>query len=298
MQTRQLPDNFQYLRFLGDHPGTPPSPLPAKRADAASRSLVKLENDSVFFFEKLCGAWGLSASRYRDSIFARRQAACLRSLRAASPGDGARLIGTDSEASERALGAVMIGVTEFFRDPAVFEALRPMLGGLRRVAEPLRALSIGCSDGSELYSLAILLAEEGMLSDAWLHGVDCRPAAIRSAMAGVYTAAALDALAPALRARYFQDHRITLRDHCRWSVGDAFNLPPEVDAPGTRDLVLCRNLAIYLNLESAAELWGRCVAQLRPGGLLVTGKAERPPGRIRSDLERVGPCIYRRKVNA
>jgi chemotaxis protein methyltransferase CheR len=90
-------------------------------------------------------------------------------------------------------------------------------------------------------------------------------------------------------------HRITLRAHCRWSVGDAFRLPPEVDGAGTRDLVLCRNLAIYLTPESAADLWERCLAQLRPGGLLVTGKAERPPAHIRPALERVGPCIYRGK---
>jgi chemotaxis protein methyltransferase CheR len=266
------------------------------------------------FFETLCAAWGLTASRYRDSILSRRQAACLRSLRATSPANGVDRISLDSAASERALGAVMIGVTEFFRDPEVFAALRPMLHSLKGNAESLRALSIGCSDGSELYSLAILLAEEGLLAGTRLHGVDCRPGAIRSATAGVYAVSALDAMDPTLRARYFEPVSGTammlsraasctpwmqvsheLRARCRWSVGDAFRLPPELDRVRASDLVLCRNLAIYLTPESAAELWERCAGQLRPGGLLVTGKAERPPARTRSLLERIGPCIYRGK---
>jgi chemotaxis protein methyltransferase CheR len=311
----ELPtDKYQYLTFLGEKPEPVPAALPAERSSPAPRSAFPLENDSALFFETLCGAWGLSASHYRDSILVRRQAACLRSLRASCPIDGALLVRKDSAASERALGAVMIGVTEFFRDPVVFEALRPLLVELRRAAEPFRALSIGCSDGSELYSLAILLAEAGMLSNVRLDGLDCRPAAIRSATAGVYSAAAVKTVGPELRARYFgpatraagaRAHDASrgpsvqvaeeLRLICRWTVGNAFNLPPAVDQPGTRDLILCRNLGIYLTPESAAELWARCIEQLRPGGLLVTGKAERPPAHIRSALERAGPCIYRGK---
>lgn len=314
VRTVPLPDKYQYLSFLGDEAEPVPAAPPAPRSSPAPGGAFRLERDSALFFETLCGAWGLSASHYRDSILSRRQAACLRTLRATCPIDGALLVRRDSAASERALGAVMIGVTEFFRDPAVFLALRPLLAGLRRPGEAFRALSIGCSDGSELYSLAILLAEEGMLSDARLVGVDCRPAAIRSAAAGVYSASAVQAVDPGVRARYFEPlpRAAAARMHggsrapslqvveklravCRWTVGDAFNLPPAVDRPGTRDLVLCRNLGIYLTPEAAADLWSRCLEQLRPGGLLVTGKAERPPAHIRSALERAGPCIYRGK---
>ena len=64
-----------------------------------------------------------------------------------------------------AVGSLLIGVTEFFRDPAVFEGCgRPVLpesGGPPRAAPHLDA---GCSSGEELYSLAILLAEAGLLA--------------------------------------------------------------------------------------------------------------------------------------
>ena len=74
----------------------------------------------------------------------------------------------------------------------------------------------------------------------------------------------------------------------RWRTGDVLTLPE----PGTWDLVLCRNLAIYLQPEAASGLWRRLGASLRPGGLLALGKAERPTGA--SDLAAVGPCLYRR----
>jgi chemotaxis protein methyltransferase CheR len=281
-----------------------------------TRAPIRLEPASSEFFEVLCERWGLSRIRYRDSILARREGACLRALRARSPREGARVVGVDPAAAERALGAVMIGVTGFFRDRDVWKGLRDLAPRMRRPFQPLRALSVGCSDGSELYSLAMLLAEGGLLDDARLHGLDCRPAAVRSARAGVYPEEALTSVPPRLRARHFApvagpgqlgvpgsrsgtaspcaQVADPLRAACRWSVADAFGPAPGPWREDDFDLIFCRNLAIYLTFESASELWSTCLERLRPGGLLVTGKAERPPAEIRRSLRRIGRCIYRR----
>jgi chemotaxis protein methyltransferase CheR len=306
------PDRFEHLTFLGD----PPAPtVPVAQRAVPPRKLadeIRLGPDGAAFFEALCSGWGLRASRYRDSILSRRQAACLRTLRTSSPGEGEIIVARDPQASERALGAVMIGVTGFFRDVTVFDALRPLLRMLRQAPAPLRAMSVGCSDGSELYSLAILLAEEGLLGDSRLVGLDCRPAAIRSARAGVYSNAAVADINPGRRERFFvalartgparatgrvaaSQVRVAedLRAACEWLVADAFSLGCEKGEPGM-DLIMCRNLAIYLKPDSATELLSRCVAQLRPGGLLITGKAERPSAEVRSVLQQVAPCIHRR----
>jgi chemotaxis protein methyltransferase CheR/two-component system CheB/CheR fusion protein len=57
-------------------------------------------------------------------------------------------------------------------------------------------------------------------------------------------------------------------------------------------MILCRNLAIYLRGAAAVRLWQSLLASLRPGGILVLGKAERPLGA--DGLTAIGPCIYRR----
>jgi len=79
-----------------------------------------------------------------------------------------------------------------------------------------------------------------------------------------------------------------LRAAVRWRCGDALAAPE----PGPWDLVLCRNVAIYLQPESAAVLWPSLATVLRPGGALVLGKAERPTGV--ADLVNEGPCVFRR----
>jgi chemotaxis methyl-accepting protein methylase len=191
------------------------------------------------------------------------------------------------------LSTLLIGVTEFLRDPAVFAFLAAE--GLARVetrpGNSLHAVSLGCSDGRELYSVAFLLAERGLLDRSVLTGVDCRTAALAAAHAGWYEPSALDAVPVAWRARYFSPegsgYRIAprLRARARWRRHDVCTT-----ALPAADIILCRNLLIYLERAAAAELWRSVVGALAPGGLLVTGRAERPPLELK--LTRLAPCIY------
>jgi chemotaxis methyl-accepting protein methylase len=66
--------------------------------------------------------------------------------------------------------------------------------------------------------------------------------------------------------------------------------------PGPWDLILCRNVAIYLRPEAADRIWNALVATLRPGGYLVLGRAERPAGV--DGLVAVRPCVYRKAGKA
>jgi chemotaxis protein methyltransferase CheR len=302
---------FEHLTFIGELGGSASARRSRRREPAPPAEAARLEPASYAFFEALCQRWGLSAARYRHSILARRTAACLRALRVATPAEGLRALARNPAASERALAAVMIGVTEFFRDAVVFDTLRSALRARVGGGQPLRVLSVGCSDGSELYSLAMMLAEDGLLDRAELRGVDCRPAAVATARAGLYPEAAVQRVERALRARYLA--RATgatlprrsrggvtsyvrvadeLRAACRFAVADAFG--PAIATGPPHDVILCRNLAIYLTPAAAAELWARCLEQLAPEGLLVAGKAERPPAELRPRLSRVGPCVYRK----
>jgi chemotaxis methyl-accepting protein methylase len=89
-------------------------------------------------------------------------------------------------------------------------------------------------------------------------------------------------------------HRIDarLRGAVRWLQSDLLGGPQ----PGPWDLVLCRNMAMYLQPIAAERLWRGIVSSLRPGGLLVLGKAERPCASVAGDLSApVAPCVYRRR---
>lgn len=239
---------------------------------------------------------GLDAASYRPRALQRRLPACLRVLGVGSPQEARELLASRPELVATAVNAVLLGVTEFYRDAAVFDELGGrVLPELLADGRELRIWSAACSDGHELYTVAMLLHRSGRLSGHHLVGSDCRPEALRRAREGEFPASALRGLSQELRERYFRAegedrYRVTeeLRAAARWVTGD---LLAAVE-PGPWDLVLWRNMAIYLRPEVAKNLWGRIGREIRPGGYLVTGKAELPPREL--PFRRVAACVYRK----
>lgn len=235
---------------------------------------------------------GLRAERYRSAALARRLPACLRALHVASPEAARKAIEQRPDRLAVALDALLIGVTGFFRDAAVFANVKRLLPQPAPGRSGLDAWCAGCSDGLETYSLGMLLGERGLLHDSSLLGTDCRPGAIARARTGVYPDRALADLPGDLRTRYFVPvaggARVAsfVRARTSWAVADALS----GSDPRTFDLILCRNLAIYLEPSAATDLWKRTAAALRPGGLLVVGKAERPQDL--ASLVHIAPCIF------
>lgn len=272
-------------------------PADAAPADGSFRLAVPdaLDPAEAEFVNWLLRQGGLDVNDYRPESLRRRLPACLRVLGVQSVARAQLILRRQPELLPKALSAVVIGVTSFFRDPSVFDALAAeVLPSLRGEASPLRVWSAGCSDGQELYSVAMLLAEAMRLDDAELLGTDCRAQAISAAISGRYDAAAMESVPSDWQDKYFThdggawEVSESLRHATRWEIAA---LPGNV-APCSFDLILCRNLAIYLELNAAERLWAHLITALRPGGVLGVGKAERPAA-LRT-LKQVGPCLYRR----
>jgi chemotaxis protein methyltransferase CheR len=248
------------------------------------------------FLSWLLAQVDLNARQYRLTSLARRLPACFRLLRVATIEGARERLDQHPELLSAAVDAVLLGVTQFYRDEAVFDTLQSrVLPELLSGEANIRVWSAACSEGPELYSVAMLLADAGRLKDAELLGTDCRPRAIARALAGIFPAEAAARMSPASRAKHLVpvangcvQVAETLRLAMRWRRG---NLLVEA-APGPWDLILCRNVAIYLDPDAARQLWRRLTDQLRLGGYLITGKAERPELAI--GLERVASCVYQR----
>jgi chemotaxis protein methyltransferase CheR len=295
-------DRTRHIVFASDTVVPLPTPLPALRPapdPPASNAATpeSLDQETAHFFDRLFERRGLQVGRYRPAVLARRKPACLRAMGVMSVAEATAALDRD-ELVERGLQAVMIGVTSFFRDDTMYAALDERVLTLEAArTRGIRVLSVGCSDGAELYSLAILLAERG-IAPAEMTGVDCRPAAVEQALQGVYQRDGLEDVPEPLRTRYFNavpglPDRVQvvapLRERCRWEVGDAFTLA----TAEPYDIVACRNLAIYLEPSAARELWARLWERTRVGGILVVGKAERPDQA--SGFRQIGPCLYEKQ---
>ncbi len=247
------------------------------------------------FFESLLARAELPAAAYRRGALNRRLPACLRMLRVANAAEAERAVAAQPEVAPRLLSLVLLGVTDFFRDRSVFEQLRgAVLPELLARHARLRVWSAACSNGQELYSVAMLLERAGRLADCELLGTDCRVEAIHEARRGVFRMEDVERMDPEWREAFFGEAgpgaiEPRLRDAARWKVANLFRTVER----GPWHLILWRNMAIYLENERAEEIWTRLFDQLAPGGFLIAGKADHPPKWL--PLTRVAPCVYQKR---
>jgi chemotaxis protein methyltransferase CheR len=236
---------------------------------------------------------GLDFANYRLAPLIRRVPACLRALRVGTPEAAAMLLADRPTLIPKALNALLIGTTRFFRDEAVFGYLeREVVPRIVENPTPPRVLSVACSDGAELYSMAMLLGAQE--PGGYFLGIDCRADAIAAAGAGIFRlTAAAEIPADRLAENFTTGPNVLsvgprLRALTHWHQSDIFREPPS----GQWDVILCRNLAIYLDAQSTAKLWTRLVTALAPGGTLVVGKAEQIQ---HPALQRLAHCVYQKQ---
>jgi chemotaxis methyl-accepting protein methylase len=296
MQRTLLSPRFRNVVFpLQRRRKLPLNLMAAQDAPAETREEPRFSGEQAVLIDWLFARAGLDPRSYRRETLIRRLPACLRLLRSASASHARRLLEENPGLISPAMSVMLVGVTSFFRDPDVFEWLAREALPRREGSRPgLYVWSAGCSDGAELYSLALQLAENGRLRDCYLLGSDCRSDAIERARTGVYDGEAIKGIPAELGERYFEPEggrrriKAFIRRQTRWAVSD---LLKSIE-PGIWDLILLRNIAMYFRAEAVAELWNRIESAMRPGALLVLGRAERPLGARR--LQPVRPCVFRR----
>ncbi len=191
------------------------------------------------------------------------------------------------EEYRRLIGAFLIKVTEFFRDPELFdylkeEVLPELVEEAREGENQLRVWSAGCATGEEAYSLAILVSEvlgrEAGLFNVRIFATDIGEDAVKFARRGVYPPSALKGLSKEQIGRYFVDEdgsyqvKKQIRGMIVFGEHDLAQRSPFPDV----DLVVSRNVLIYFSNELQRRALQLFAYSLRDGGYLVMGKAESP----------------------
>ena len=191
------------------------------------------------------------------------------------------------------LNTVLINVTSFFRDAEAWEALRgeaiPRLLARDRTRGDghLRVWSVGCATGEEPYSLAMLLAEALGIQEfgrrVKIYATDLDEEALRIAQHATYAPRDVESVPPALLEKYFErtnNQYIVQRELRRCVIYGRHNVVH--DAPISRiDLLVCRNLLIYLETETQSQVLPRLHYALVDDGLMFLGKAETQLARSR-----------------
>lgn len=187
--------------------------------------------------------------------------------------------GDDPILADRIVDALVNQETSFFRDAAMFEQVADALAGIAK-GRRVRIWSAACATGQEPLSLAMLLTERGI--DFEMLATDVSDGALARARQGRYT--------------QFEIQRgLPIRRMLRWfDAADAewqakpelmrrlqfrrLNLVGDPCPAGRYDLVLCRNVLLYLAPQQRSAVFDQLAAALRPGGSLVLGAGETVSG--------------------
>lgn len=189
----------------------------------------------------------------------------------------------DAELREELAELVRVGETRFFRDPAQWVALRRRFLPTLSHAPRLRALSAGCSTGEEAWTLAMLLAEAARGRPFRVVGLDRSQPALAAAESATYSPESARDLPSELAARYLEPTlhgtlRVSaaLRDRVSFVTRDLL----DGAVPGKFDLVVCKNVLIYLAEPAGQRALSALEQALDERGILVVARSEVP--RVRS----------------
>jgi chemotaxis protein methyltransferase CheR len=178
--------------------------------------------------------------------------------------------------------AIVVGETFLFRDAQLWQLVETtLMPGLTAHGGPVWMWSAGCSTGEEAYTLA-LLAHRAFGPDGYrVVGTDINPKAIAAARVGVYGQWSLRGVSPVRRVtlcaggaqtvRVPEDVKALVRFETH-NLNDAANYPPS--GMSSFELVVCRNVLIYMTQAAREAIVQRLAACVSPGGVLILGHGE------------------------
>jgi chemotaxis protein methyltransferase CheR len=215
------------------------------------------------------------------------------------------VMGKEPSLSQRVVEALLNNETYFFRDRAPFDMLQrhalPELALRRQKTKRLRIWSAGCSTGQEVYSLSMLFAEEPDKWRGWsvdVLGTDVSTSCIDRARNGAYSQFEVQrGLGINQMIKWFEETADgwraveALRKHVRFQVHNLLEPAPH---PGDFDIVLCRNVLLYLSPEKKTLAFERIAGAMAEDGWLMLGAGETvigQTGRLGADISARG--LYR-----
>jgi len=254
---------------------------------------------------------GIVLKPHKRNMVYSRLSRRLRDLHLRSFSEYCELIQSEGGADEvgSLINAITTNLTKFFRESHHFDHLRDTVlkdltqQAAKGAAKELRIWSAGCSSGEEPYSIAMTMVEAMPVLAEWdarILATDLDSSMIERAKAGVYSVAALTAVSKGTRVRHFDPERGAKGE--RWVVAEQLrrlitfkqlNLLKPWPMKRQFDAVFCRNVMIYFDTATKAELIGRIGKVLKPNGWLYLGHSESVLG-DNSGFKLVGRTIYQK----
>lgn len=270
--------------------------------NCAGQSNPALSNAEFALFQKLIyKIAGISMSDAKKVLLAGRLLKRVRHHHLSSFSEYYRLVSGPQAGEELQIMVDLLTTNEtyFFREEKHFDFLRRQILPQRPASRPLDIWSAACSTGEEVYTVAMVLADELGIGGPWsILGSDISTQVLRLAASGHYPMERSRGMPPEYLRKYclkgVREQEGTflidarLRSHIRFAQ---VNLNAPLPDTGLFDVIFLRNVMIYFDQETKRKVVTQLSQRLRPGGYFIIGHSETLNG-VNETLRPVQPTIY------
>lgn len=241
--------------------------------------------------------FNIDLTAYKSNQLHRRLLSLMSRVGANSVDEYIELLKKSPEQKQKFLDFITINVSEFFRNPEIFDELEEKIKSeLLTQNRNIKIWSAACSIGAEPYSVAIILDNLGALSRAKILATDIDDTILNKARIGEYSFSEIKNVKNEYINRYFKiemdkyilDNKIksivTFKKHdlILENYDDDF------------DLIICRNVVIYFNQEVKDDIYRKFSRSMRKGALLFVGATESIYNYRDFGFEKASTFIYRK----
>ncbi len=219
---------------------------------------------------------GFKCHSYKERPLTRRIRVRMRALGLSEFSEYYEYLNKNPDELNNLLSTITINLSYFFRNFETFEYLKTDIFPMFTKKEKVIFWSAGCAQGEEAYSLAMLASETDILGKTIIYATDIDEESLKKAEQGVYPTAVLQYTPSEYLIKYFVkcNNGYKVKDNIK-SVVKFIHLDLFDNFPyGPCDLIMCRNVLIYMSRNAQSELVRRFYESLRLNGYLVIGKVE------------------------
>ena len=239
---------------------------------------------------------GIDLTAYKSNQLQRRISSLMSRVGVNTIEEYIRVLKTDLTQRQKFIDYLTINVTEFFRNPEIFDEFEKVIKKYLDYKNPLKIWSAACSIGAEPYSLAMMLNESTPNVNHKIIATDIDNTILDKAKKGEYSEQEVKTIPKTLMNKYFQKegNNYLINNNIKRMVSFKRHDLILDNYDNNFDVIVCRNVVIYFNQDVKDKIYDKFSKSLKKGGILFVGATESIYNYKAFDFEKVSTFIYRK----
>lgn len=239
---------------------------------------------------------GIDLTAYKANQLQRRISSLMSRIGVSTIEDYIGILKKDLTQRQKFIDYLTINVTEFFRNPEIFDEFEKVIKEYLDYKNPLKIWSAACSIGAEPYSLAMMLKETKPGVNHKIIATDIDSTILERAKKGEYSRQEVKTIPNSLMNKYFKQegNNYLIDDNIKRMVTFKKHDLILDNYDSNFDVIVCRNVVIYFNQDVKDKIYDKFSKSLKKGGILFVGATESIYNYKAFDFEKVSTFIYRK----